>query len=400
MRSCRRSNRSTVAPYPSLVRRGRVAAVLAVAAYAGVLLAAWSLVQNVNDYAGFVAGARALLAGESPYDPTTWPTAWERLGTQRPDTSVYGYPAWVALLFLPLAPLPITIGSLLFNIGTLASAVFATRRLALRVGASPLTALVITTASWPAFLVFLQGQWAYLLYALAVWTYLDLVRGRDARAGVWWAVAVLLKPQLYVFASLALAAYVIKARRWRVFVAGAAVAIVAVVGSALVFPGWWTPWLGAVASRRLVRSTQQPTLAGLAGDVAGDAWPIAWGVSVAVLAFAIFWAARRAPERRGEILFFGTLSLSVGAALYSWSYDQYLVIGCGIVSLGLASGTPSQRAIAIATFALFLPVALGLWLLAFWRFHDTGSGLVPVFAIALLVAAARVRAIRSTTPEG
>ena len=107
MRSCRRSNRSTVAPYPSLVRRGRVAAVVTVAAYAGVVLAAWSLIQNVNDYAGFIAGARALLAGESPYDPATWPTAWERLGTQRPDTTVYGYPAWVALLFLPLAPLPI-----------------------------------------------------------------------------------------------------------------------------------------------------------------------------------------------------------------------------------------------------------------------------------------------------
>ncbi len=398
MRSCRRSNRSTVAPYPSLVRRGRVAAMLAVAAYVGCLLAAWSLVQNVNDYAGFVAGARALLAGESPYDPTTWPSAWERLGTQKPDTSVYGYPAWVALLFLPLAPLPIAVGSLLFNVGTLAAAVQATRALALRVGAPPLAAQVITAASWPAFLVFLQGQWAYLLYALAVWTYLDLARGRDARAGVWWALAVLLKPQLYVVASLALAAYVIKARRWRVLIAGAAVTIVAVVSSALVFPGWWTPWLGAVASRRLVRSTQQPTLAGLAGDVAGAAWPIAWGLFIAVLALAIVWAARRAPERRGEILFFGTLSLSVGAALYSWSYDHYLVIGCGVVALGLARGTSSERRVTIMAFALFLPVALGLWLSAFWRFHDTGSGLVPVLAIALLVASARARAVPSTTP--
>ena len=41
-------------------------AVVAVALYAAVTLAAWASVQNVNDYAGFVAGARALLAGESP----------------------------------------------------------------------------------------------------------------------------------------------------------------------------------------------------------------------------------------------------------------------------------------------------------------------------------------------
>jgi hypothetical protein len=373
-------------------------AVVAVAAYAGVTLAAWASVQSVNDYAGFVAGARAVLAGESPYDPQTWPTAWERLGTQKPDTAVFGYPAWVALLFLPLAPLPIVVGSLLFNLGTLALAVLATRSLARHMNMPPLASIVIATASWPAFLVFLQGQWAYLLFALAAYTYLDLLRGRDARAGVWWASLVLLKPQLFVLGSLALVGYVIAARRWRVVIAAAALTVVAVVGSAIVLPGWWTPWLGAVASRRLVRSTQQPSLAGLAGDIAGDWWPVAWGVLVVLLSFTILWAAQRVPEKRGAILFFGFLSLSVGAALYSWSYDHYLAIGCGVVALGLAGGTASHRAITIATFVLFLPVALLLWLSAFWRFHDTGSGLVPVLAIVLLAAAARASGTRSTTP--
>jgi hypothetical protein len=381
-----------------------VVAVAAVAAYAGVTLAAWSSIQSVNDYAGFVAGARAILAGESPYDPATWPTAWERLGTQRPDTSVYGYPAWVALLFLPLAPLPIALGSLLFNVGTLALAVLAARSLARRVNAPPFAAMLLATASWPAFLVFLQGQWAYLLFALAVYTYLDLARGRDARAGVWWSVAILLKPQLFVLGSLALAAYLIRARRWRVFVAAAGVSLVAVLGAALVVPGWWTPWLGAVAPRRLVRSTQQPTFAGVAADIAAEWWPIAWGAIVLGLAVAILWAARRAPGRRGPVLFFGFLALSIGAAPYSWSYDHYLAIGCGVVALGLASGAgagplggrPSAGAITLGTFALFAPIALLLWLSAFARFHDTGSGLVPALAILLLAAAARARA----TPAG
>jgi hypothetical protein len=222
-----------------------------------------------------------------------------------------------------------------------------------------------------------------------VQTDLDLVRRRDARAGVWWALAALLKPQLFVLGSVALAGYLIAARRWRAVIAATAVTVVAVVGSALVLPGWWTPWLGAVASRRLVRSTQQPSFAGLAGDIAGDWWPIAWGGLVVILGFAILWAARRVPERRGATAFFGFLSLSVGAALYSWSYDHYLAIACGIVALGLASGSASRRVITIATFALFLPVALLLWLSAFPRFHDTGSGLVPALAIVLLALAAR-----------
>jgi alpha-1,2-mannosyltransferase len=355
--------------------------------YAGVVLVAWSSIEDVNDYAGLVAGARAILAGESPYDATTWPTAYQHLGTQRPDTAVYGYPAWIALLFIPLAPLPIWLGSLVFTGGTLALATVAARSLARSVGAPPIPATILATASWPAFFVFLQGQWAYLLLALSIATYLDLAQGRDRRAGVWWAAAVLIKPQLFVLGSAALAVYVLRARRWSV-IAAAALVSVAVIGlSALLVPGWWTPWLGAVASRRLVRSTQQPTLAGLAGDVAGDAWPIAWGVAIAALAILILWSARRAPEHRGAIAFAGFLSLSLGSALYSWSYDQYLCIAAGIVALGVAPPA-ARRSVVIAALALFVPVALGLWISAFPRYHDTGSGLVPPLAIALVAFAA------------
>jgi hypothetical protein len=371
------------------VRRGRVAAVVAAALYAGVVFAAWSSIQDVNDYAGLVAGARAILAGESPYDPATWPTAWERLGTQRPDTSVYGYPAWVALAFLPLAPLPIPLGSLVFTAGTLALAALAARALARHVGASTGLALLLVIASWPAFLVFLQGQWDYLLFALAVATYLDLATRHDGRAGLWWSLAVLIKPQLFVLGSLALAAWLVRARRWRAITAAAATVIVVVVASTLVLFGWWMPWLGAVASRRLVRSTQQPTFAGLAGDVAGDLWPIVWGIAITVMAIAIVSAARRSPVHAGAVAFAGFLSLSIGGALYSWSYDQYLCLACGITSLGVSSGGPHRGAFAIATFALFLPLALLFWLSAFARYHDTGSGLVPALAILLLVAAVR-----------
>ncbi len=381
------------------MRRGRVAAVAAAALYAGVVLAAWSSVQDVNDYAGLVAGARAILAGESPYDPTTWPTAWERLGTQRPDTSVYGYPAWIALAFLPLAPLPIPLGSLVFTIGTLALAAITARALARQVGAAPGPALLLATVSWPAFLVFLQGQWDYLLFALAVAVYLDLAKRRDGRAGVWWSLALLIKPQLFVLGSLALAAWLARERRWRATLTAAAIGLVAAIVSAIALPGWWTPWLGAVASRRLVRSTQQPTFAGLAGDIAGDAWPVLWGLAIAALAILIVWAARRSPTRGGAVAFSGFLALSVGGALYSWSYDQYLCLAGGIVAVGVASSGPRGIAITAATGVLFLPLALLLWLSAFARYHDTGSGLVPALTILLLVAAVGVRArLRGASP--
>jgi hypothetical protein len=376
------------------VRRGRVAAIAAAAVYAVAILVTWSSIEGVNDYAGFVAGGRALLAGESPYDPVTWPTAYERLGTQRPDTAVFGYPPWVALGLLPLAPLPIPIGSLVFTIGGLVLAGLATRSLARDVGAPILPSIVLTTASWPAFFVFLQGQWGYLLFALAIATYRDLRERRDVRAGVWCALALLVKPQLFVISSLALAAFLLWDRRWRVVVAAFLVVVVAIAGSSLVFPGWWTPWLTFVASRRAVRSIQQPTFAGLAGDIAGSLWPLAWGAIVVGLALALLWAFPRARGKRAAVAFAGTLVLSVGASLYSWSYDQYLCLAAGVVALGVVADAPprTQRSFAIVAFVLFTPIALALWLSAFARFHDTASGLVPVFAIALLVAAVADRA--------
>lgn len=383
------------------MRRGRVAAFVAAALYVGVVFVFWSTTPDVNDYSGLVAGPRAILAGESPYDPETWPTAWDRFGTQHPDTAVYGYPAWVALALIPLAPLPIPLGTLLFTAGTLALALIAARALARHVSAPPTPTVLLAAATWPAYLVFAQGQWAYLLFALAVASYLDLVARRDGRAGLWWSLAVLIKPQLFVLGSLALVAWLIRARRWRVVGTAAAVVVGVVAASAVALPGWWTPWLAAVATRRLVRSTQQPTFAGIAGDVAGDLWPIAWGLIVLVLAIAILWAVRRAPERGGAIAFAGFLSLSVGGALYSWSYDQYLCLACGIVALGLVAGANAGTRLAflLATFTLFAPLAIGLWLVAFARFHDTASGLVPVLAILLLIGAAAMRVRSAGAPR-
>ena len=60
-----------------------------------------------NDFSGFWAGARALVTGRDPYDAATWMGTTVALGTQAPDTAVYGYPPWVALALTPLALLPL-----------------------------------------------------------------------------------------------------------------------------------------------------------------------------------------------------------------------------------------------------------------------------------------------------
>ena len=377
------------ASYPQRVRPWLA---IVVAGYAAALLGTWIGLYPVNDFAGFIAGGRALVAGIDPYDDRVWPMAFEVLGTQRPDTPVFGYPPWIALAFLPFAPVPLAAASLVWSAGTLSLALLAMRAAARRFGwGAPGWPLALAGLSWPAFLVFIQGQWTFLLLALACLVLLDLDAHRDRRAGAWWATLVLVKPQLFVFGSLALLAWTIARRRWGVLHGGAATATAAIVAGTLAFPGWVTPYVSEVVARRAARSIQQPTLAGLAGDVAGPVlWPIAWTIfALALIAAAAFAIRRSPPRQRGAVAFAALLVVSVATALYSWSYDQYLVILAGAAAIGLAreAGPAAARATIARSVAVYWPVALALFLSAYPRFHDTLAGLVPPLSLALLATA-------------
>ncbi len=374
--------------------------VLVIAGYAAILLASWSAVYPVNDYAGFIAGARGLLAGIDPYDARVWPTAFGTLGTQRPDTAVFGYPPWIALAFLPFAPLPLAVGSFIWSAGTLSLALLAVRSVTRRFSlGSPAWPLALAGLSWPAFLVFVQGQWTYLLLALACMTLLDLDAHRDLRAGAWWAIALLVKPQLFVVGSIALLAWVVVRRRWSVLVGGALLGVAAIVAGTLAAPGWIGPYLHDVVTARVVRSIQQPTLAGLAGDVAGpQLWPNVWAIGALALIAAALLAIRRSPPRqRGALAFAAFIAVSVATALYSWSYDQYLVVLAGVAAIGVSrqAGPPEARATIARTVALYWPVAIALFFSAYPRVHDTLAGLVPPLSLALLLTAA-IRATRTS----
>ena len=255
-------------------------------------------------------------------------------------------------------------------------AVLATRSLARQVNAPPVASIVIAAASWPAFLGVPPGPVGITFCGThspltRTWT---LLRRLVTRARACGGQASSVEAATVRARPPALAAYLDPGATLACWsIAAAAVrASLRLVLSALVLPGWWTPWLGAVASRRLVRSTQQPGFAGLAGDIAGDSRPLAWGaIIVVILALVVSSGPRDArAQHRATILFFGFLALSVGGALYSWqNTHHYLAIGCGVVALGVAACTPSRRAITIATFVLFLPCGLLLWLSAFYRFH-------------------------------
>lgn len=364
-----------------------------IALQAAALAVLWPSISGANDYVQLLSGGRALLAGVDLYDPASWSTRPLAI-EQMPPSPIFTYPPWVALFFAPFAPLPVAVGSLVWAAGGLALAAGGTVAVARRWSWPVGPCVLLACASWPALLVFLQGQWGYALYALACACLLAIDRGRDGRAGILWGLAVLAKPQLFVAGSIVLAVWSLLARRPRVLLAAIATALAGIALGTAVQPRWVAPYVSLVLGPH-VRSTQQPTLAGLAGDVAGERWVLAWAALVVALAGAIVVALRSVPPgQRLPLAFAGTLALSQVSALYSWSYDQYLALLLGAATLGLAWRRTGGRAIAAAIAILFGPLAFALFESAYVRWHDTLAGLVPVIAILLAWAAARHQSAR------
>jgi hypothetical protein len=358
-----------------------------------LLVAFWPLIAPVNDVVGFIAGGRAILAGIDPYDPERWTEFATAVG-QRPETRVFGYPPWVALAFAPLAALPTPVASLVWTVGTHAAALASVVLLGRRLGWPVIPSTVVAGASWPAMLVLLQGQWGFALFALAALCLHSLVLRRDRMAGAALGAMLIAKPQLFLLAAIAIGAWSVAQRRIGVMAAAAAVVGVAIAAGTLAAPAWLAAYAPYVLAPRSVRSTQQPTFAGLAGDIAGEAWPLVWVVLVAVLGALAVAAARGASrEQRAGIAFGSVLAISIGAAPYSWSYDHYLALPLALSVLGVATslGGRGRVLLGVAVAVLVGPLAFGLWQSAYARWHDTLSGLVPALAVVLAWTAVRAR---------
>jgi glycosyl transferase family 87 len=374
--------------------------VLVAALDALLLVVLWPGVSGINDFVGLLAGGRAILAGVDPYDAARW-TAFATAVGQPPETSVFGYPPWTALAFAPLALLPTPVASVVWTAGGLILATFACVALARHAGWPVVPAALLAAASWPAILVFLQGQWGYVLVAMSVAMLFAIEARRDGAAGVWWGLMVLAKPQLFVLGSLVLGAAALARGRARAVVAAVATVAAGAVAGTLAAPAWIGPYVAVVVAKRGARQTQEPTLAGLAGDVGGDLWPVVWTLAVVALGLAIAYAARSARSAdQPRIFVAGTIALSVLAAPYSWSYDHYLAVPLAMAVLGIAARLDRRPrlALTLAVIVLFGPVAFALWESSYIRWHDTLAALVPVTEIVLTLVASRAARAAPSAP--
>ena len=361
------------------------------------------LVQH-NDFSGFWAGPRAFLIGKDPYDPTTWRGTAIALGTQTPDTPVYGYFGWALVLLLPLAGLPLDLASALWTFGAVALAVVAVRALlrAFVPGLPIAHTLVGLTllASQPARLTVLLGQWGFVLVAASAAIVVWLRAGRTVPPALA-SVALLAKPHLFMLGAPALAVWSWRRHGTRLFAPLAAGACAAVVlASVVLVPQWPRAWLTQMPSHRVFDPPQTTTIATVLYGVVGAAGPwIALGFILACAAAAL----RFHPD--GDAWLAVWLALSSVASVYEWSYDHLVLIVPLAIATGVVARTSRRRAIGVvvAGSSILLIVSTLLAVIAARRDQESYSAIVPVLIFLLVTLSlwpARRRVDRAAVHSG
>jgi hypothetical protein len=332
---------------------------------------------HINDFSGFWAGPRAVLAGVSPWDPAHYPAARIAFDTQRDDAMVLNYMPWTVIALLPLGLLPLEIAAWLWMGLSMICAALALRALlreflpgrAVAHGALGLALF----AGQPGFHTIVLGQWALLLMS-AVAAIVLSVRAGHARRVPHAALALLAKPQLFVWTALGLAIPAFFDARYRRFVAFAIVIAGALVVSAwLAFPEWFPAWISDIPARRTGRSA---VLFSAFGQLLGTPGRV---LAIAVVGAGVVLASRFVPGSDPWLAIW--LALSSAGAIYSWSYDHVLlfvplVIACGV--LAAAGRERASHRLAIGGALIFLLVSPIFYAIGVWRHDETFSIAVPV----------------------
>jgi glycosyl transferase family 87 len=231
----------------------------------------------------------------------------------------------------------------------------------------------------PGVLAIVLGQWALLLMAGLAAIVLWVRAGHARRAGAA-ALMLLAKPQIFVWTAIGLGISAFVDERYRRFVRYAIVLAGAVVVCAwLAYPDWFPAWLADIPPRRTGRSA---VLFSAFGQLLGTPGRI---LAIAVIGAGVLLASRFVPASDAWLAMW--LSLSSAGAIYSWSYDQVLLVVPLTIASGVLVASGRERAgiwLAVGGALTLLLVSTLFYAIGVIRHDETFSVAIPVaFFIAI-----------------
>ena len=283
------------------------------------------------------------------------------------DYRAFAYPAFVDLLFWPLALLPFFVVRIALAVGlpvvTALSIVLWLRTLRLRVSRTMLASLIFLTLSSYVVLEGLFAEQVGLLVGFLLAASLAaLVNGRLLFSGSLLALT-LIKPQMTVLIVAYLLLWSLAEWRVRWRFAGGFLFVTALLGasSLLVWPHWIGDWLRVMFGYR--EYSTPPLVSYLLGDRIGSRLGPFLTAALVVSAMALAWRMRRASAASTEfaltislLLAVTTITLLPGHAVY-----DHVVLLPGVILIAL-----SWRDLA-ASSRVFRVVLAATALALFWQ---------------------------------
>lgn len=284
------------------------------------------------DFLPYWAAARLLGTGGNPYDPSSLRALGHEIrpdrGQDRGEAFASWNPPWLLLFLLPLGLLPFDLAVRIWFLCQVAlivaASVLAWRMLARRSGSvGILLAAAVGLGSGQSVVALLAGQVSVLLLiglVLGAWW---LHAGKDRLAGAALLLSTI-KPQVTYFVLVLLALWVIRHRRWQVFVGLGVAGVFSMAVLWAIFPGWMSAYFDLMGAYRSIFFRYSSATI---GSLAYTLWRTDVFRFAGLLLLPSAFCLLRVADSRGWLMAMNVaLLISVPLAIYGFAFDQVVLL--------------------------------------------------------------------------
>lgn len=279
-----------------------------------------------GDFIAYWSASHLLSQGKNPYDVPTLLSVEREIGWTQDYPYMVWNPPWLHLLLLPYARLPFTKAVSLWLITNIAFIyicsvslwrLFSTRKGQRRWWVAPLVAFTFP----PTLVTLATGQINTFVLLGIAGTVFFITRGRDSLVGLTLFLTTV-KPHLaYIFLPAAFL-WLAMERRWASFITFGATIGAAISLLFWRLPSWLDSYLTIMQSPLL--NWESPTIGGIVSHYFGTDFAKYLGIIVLPIALSmIIFNKRRLDLKTASSMI---LLVSLPTAIFSWSYDQVILI--------------------------------------------------------------------------
>lgn len=345
-----------------------------------------------QDFRGYYAAARVLIAGGNPYDyHQVAPVLLELTGEM--GNNPYYYPPWFAWLFVPFLSLPFQVARaawMILNVILWSIGIWQLGRI---IGWPPMgwkryALFTLTTFSF-AWITWRYEQAGILVFVICIALILSIQKQNWIWSGVWLAL-LLIKPNITLLVVAGISVWLLRNGQWRPVLVMSLTLVLLLSISTIITPDWFQPFTEEGFGRGLTVALDGPDqvvalrinttfLDWLKVLGVGAGWRASlYGIAIGLAAFLFFWTVYRTRSLLEVISVLLLISHSITPYALQYDYPPLVIA----LFWGLSRLASSPRALAIG-----LALAGFVFTVIFWQQNISWAYWMVVGLMALVISA-------------